>query len=394
MTASPNHFFVLAPNFFGFKGGVQVYSALVLQGIQKVYPDARYSVFLKYERSTSDAVSDFSFLPQTRFFAFGERVCDTNGWRRRFRTLLSAATILVNALIYRPALIVTTEINYYVVLCHKLYQRLGIPYWVVLHGIEAWDIKNTAYQKALQGADRVIAVSKYTRDRVLAEGYLNPDQMCVLPNTFDPARFKLQPKPTYLLDRHNLKPEQPIILTVTRLQGFAHYKGYDKILRMLPKIRQQVPDVHYVLVGKGDDRPRIEAMIAELNLQDCVTLTGFVPDEELPDYYSLCDVFAMPSKGEGFGIVYLEALASGRLVLAGNQDGSVDPLLNGKLGCLVDPDDEAAIAAKLIEILQGTYANQNLYNPEWLRQEVCKHFEISRFNANLEGICQKFFFEN
>lgn len=359
-----------------------------------MYPEARYSVFLKYEQSTSDAVSDLSFLPQTRFFAFGERVCDTNGWRRRFRTLLSAATILVNALIYRPALIITTEINYYVVLCHKLYQRLGIPYWVVLHGIEAWDIKNTAYRSALQSADRVIAVSQYTRDRVLAEGYLKPDQMYVLPNTFDPDRFKLQPKPTYLLNRHKIKPEQPTILTVTRLQGFAQYKGYDKILRILPKIRQQVPDVHYVLVGKGDDRPRIETMIADLGLRDCVTLTGFVPDDELPDYYSLCDVFAMPSKGEGFGIVYLEALASGKLVLAGSQDGSVDPLLNGKLGCLVDPDDEAAIADGLIELLQGTYANQNLYSPEWLRQEVCRHFEISRFNATLAEFCQEFFFEN
>lgn len=384
--SAPEQIFVLAPNLFGFKGGVQIYSSLLIQAMQKVFPKAAYRVFLKYEQTTENAVNDFSFLPQTRFYPFGEIVCDTNGWRRRSRTLLSAATILSNALIRRPNLIVTTEINYYIVLCHRLKQWLGIPYWVVLHGIEAWGITNPAYQQALRGAERVIAVSNYTRDRVLGEGYLSPEQVCVVPNTFDPSHFKVQPKPPYLLKRHGLSSDQAIILTVTRLQKFAQYKGYDKILRVLPAIRQQVPNVHYVIVGKGDDRPRIEAMIREFDLQDCVTLTGFVPDEELPDYYSLCNIFAMPSKGEGFGIVYLEALAAGRPVLAGNQDGSVDPLLNGKLGCLVDPDDEAAIASKLIEILQGNYPDANLYNPDWLRQEVCSHFEIAQFNKTVEKL--------
>lgn len=389
--SAPEHIFVLAPNLFGFKGGVQIYSSLLIQAIQKVYPEARYGVFLKYEQTTANAVNDFSFLPQTRFYPFGEIVCDTNGWRRRSRTISSAAIILTKALIHRPGLIITTEINYYVVLCHWLRQWFGIPYWAILHGIEAWGIKKPAYQQALQGAERVIAVSHYTRDRVLSEGYLNPEQIRVLPNTFDPSQFKIQPKPAYLLERHGLTSDRPTILTVTRLQKFAQYKGYDKILQVLPKIRQHIPNIHYVLVGKGDDRPRIEAMIRDFDLDSSVTLTGFVPDEELSDYYSLCDVFAMPSKGEGFGIVYLEALAAGRPVLAGNQDGSVDPLLNGKLGCLVDPDDETAISALLIEILQGTYPNQNFYNPEWLRQEVCNHFEISKFNSILETFLKNLF---
>lgn len=389
--SAPEHIFVLAPNLFGFKGGVQIYSSLLIQAIQKVFPRACYRIFLKYEQTTQNAVNDFSFLPQTKFYPFGEIVCDTNGWRRRVRTLSSAATIFSNALIHRPGLIVTTEINYYIVLCHKLNQWLGIPYWVVLHGIEAWGITNPAYQKALQGAERVIAVSNYTRDRVLAEGYLSSEKVCVLHNTFDPSQFKIQPKPAYLLERHGLASDQPIILTVTRLQKFAQYKGYDTILQVLPKIRHEVPNVHYILVGKGDDRSRVETMIRELNLQDCVTLTGFVPDEELPDYYSLCNVFAMPSKGEGFGIVYLEALAAGRPVLAGNQDGSVDPLLNGKLGCLVNPDDKEEISTSLIEILQGKYTNQNLYDPEWLHQEVRDHFEVTRFNQTLAGFLTALF---
>ncbi len=101
----------------------------------------------------------------------------------------------------------------------------------------------------------------------------------------------------------------------------------------------QLPNVHYFIVGKGDAIPQIESLIQQLNLKSCVTLTRFVPDEELCSYYNLCDVFALESRIEGFGIVYLEALACGKSLLAGNVDSSVDPLEQGKLGCLVNPED-------------------------------------------------------
>ncbi|WP_228061036.1 MULTISPECIES: glycosyltransferase [unclassified Coleofasciculus] len=104
-----------------------------------------------------------------------------------------------------------------------------------------------------------------------------------------------------------------------------------------------------------------------------------VPDEELCDHYNLCYVFALPSRGEGFGIVYLEALACGKPILAGNQDGAVDPLVHGKLGCLVNPLDVDAIANNLILILQGTYPNPLMFQPELLRQETIKRFEVAHF---------------
>ena len=137
------------------------------------------------------------------------------------------------------------------------------------------------------------------------------------------------------------------------------------------------------MAGKGNNIPHIEALVHQLNLQDCVTLTGFVPESELGDHYNLCDVFALPSRGEGFGIVYLEALACGKPVLAGNQDGAVDPLLNGEIGCLVDPNDVQAIAQNLTQILQGTYPNPVLYQPEILRQKTIENFEFAQFRQTL-----------
>ncbi|NEQ88442.1 MAG: glycosyltransferase family 4 protein, partial [Moorea sp. SIO2I5] len=161
------------------------------------------------------------------------------------------------------------------------------------------------------------------------------------------------------------------------------YKGYDQILGALPQIRQRIPNIHYILVGKGDDRLRIEQLISQLQLQDCVTLTGYVPDEELAAHYHLCDVFAMPSKAEGFGIVYLEALASGKPALGGNQDGAIDALCHGELGVLVNPNDVNEIANNLIDILQDNYPNKLFYKPQLLRQKVFEKFGFQSFKKTL-----------
>ena len=94
----------------------------------------------------------------------------------------------------------------------------------------------------------------------------------------------------------------------------------------------------------------------------------------------------MPSSGEGYGIVFLEALACGKPVLAGNCDGSTEPLLHGKLGCLVDPNDIDQIADHLIKILSGSHTNKLIYQPELLRREVIERFEISRFKESLKNL--------
>ncbi len=365
------------PNIFGLKGGIQVYSAFLLQALQSAYPQAQYDVFLKHDVETSP---DISYLPHTRFHFNGK--CFS-----KLSTLYFASSIIVQGLLQRPDLVISTHINF-AQAAHCLKRLNGTPYWVVAHGIDAWNITNPRLKAALRAADRILCVSSYTRDRLLSEQNLDPDKVLLLFNTFDPNRFKIADKPIHLIERYKLKPEQPIILTVSRLSNAEGYKGYDQILQALPKIRQQIPDVHYILVGKGNDRPRIEQLIAQLNLQDNVTLAGFVPDEELCDHYNLCDVFAMPSQGEGFGIVYLEALACGKPTLAGNQDGSVDPLCHGELGALVNPNDIDAIGETLIQTLQGTYPNSLMYQPFSLRQKTINKFGFEHFQQIVGELIQ------
>jgi glycosyltransferase involved in cell wall biosynthesis len=360
------------PNIFEFKGGIQTYSAFFLQAIQNIYPDANYDVFIKHDKKPAP---DFTTVAPTKFHFAGAIPL-------KLRTPIFAAQLIGWGLLQRPNLVIATHINF-TIAAYWLKKLIGIPYFTIAHGIEAWDIKNPALQKALHHAELILAVSSYTRDRLIEEQNFDCNKVVILPNTFDAKKFQIAPKPEYLLKQYGLKPQQPVILTVARLSEGERYKGYDKIINALPKIRQTIPDVHYVMVGKGNDTTRIKQLIAELDLQNCVTLAGFVPDDQLCDYYNFCDLFAMPSKKEGFGIVYLEALACGKPVLGGNQDGAVDALCHGKLGALVNPDDIEEITHTIVQILQNTYPNPLMYQPETLRQQVIDTFGFEQFQKTL-----------
>ncbi|MFN6477687.1 glycosyltransferase [Nostoc sp. DedQUE07] len=374
MSAKPR-LYLIFPNIFDFKGGIQVYSKFLLKALQDIYPEADYDVFLKYDKYSLKQPDKLQFLSSTIFHYFGDLP-------KLLQPILFATKIIILAIIQHPVIVISTHVNYAIV-CYIVKFFTGTPYWVVAHGLEVWNIENKATKFALEKADKIISVSNYTRQRLLQDTNIDSEKIVILPNTFDASKFPINSKPTYLLKRYNLTDEQPVILTVTRLGSTAKYKGYDQILHALVKVRSHLPNVHFILAGKGDDIPRIKALVTNLNLQDCVTIAGFVPEQELCDHYNLCDVFALPSKGEGFGIVFLEALACGKPVLAGNQDGSIDPLAEGKLGCLVDPDNIEEIADNLIQILQGDCSNPVIYQPEYLQQKTIEAFDFSQFRESL-----------
>src|SRR5204862_4619866 len=140
------------------------------------------------------------------------------------------------------------------------------------------------------------------------------------------------------------------------------------------------------LCGRGAERARIGALIRGLDVTANVTLAGYVADHELRSHYNLCDVFAMPSKGEGFGIVFLEALACAKPVLAGNKDGSVDAVLNGELGALVDPDSVSEIATELQNIINRSQQSGGSEANKQRRARVIEAYGYDRFRAKLEAV--------
>jgi phosphatidyl-myo-inositol dimannoside synthase len=366
------------PNLFEFKGGIQSY-------LYKVISVLNYLVFnINVSDKLDSQVPDEFQHNQNIVFTFSG---SAPSFLRKLHFIFGLLEGVVKT---SPQLILCAHTNFSPI-AYFTHILTGIPYWLFVYGMESWDLRSKYQIKALRRADKIISISGYTRDRLLTEQKLDPAKVVLLPCTFDLERFQIAAKPVHLLEKFNLKPEQPVILTVARLDSVERYKGYDQILLALQQIRVVLPNVHYILVGQGNDRSRIETLIQRLNLQDCVTLAGFVRDEELGDYYNLCDVFAMPSKREGFGIVYLEALACGKPTLGGNQDGAIDALCHGSLGALVNPDDVTEIAQTLVQILQGTYANRLIYQPEALRQKVIEIYGFDEFKRKLIGHLEECF---
>ena len=367
------------PNLFQFKGGIQTYLFDVLTVLTEDFATHQVEIIDKLDQM---APEDLDLPP-------GFSLCLSGG---QFGRLVASAFVLqlVSRAVWgRPQLILCGHVNYAPV-AYWLSRLLNIPYWVFVYGIEVWGLQSPSKIKALDHAAKIICISSYTRDLLLKEQNLSPQQFAPLPVTFHASRYSIAAKPESLLHRYGLSQDQPVILTVARLSQTERYKGYDRILQALPIIRQALPTVHYLLVGKGDDMPRVEALVDQLGLRDWVTLTGFVPDQELTAHYQLCDVFAMPSKKEGFGIVYLEALACGKPTLGGNQDGALDALCQGELGVLVDPDNMEVLAHTLVEMLQGTYPHPLIYQPEQLRQRVMDIYGFQRFKAILKGYIDQF----
>lgn len=365
---------IWTPSFFEAKGGIQVYSVFLLNAIQQIIANGKYKLFIKHDSK----IPVNSSCPSTKYIVAGKAPL-------RLRTVVFSMQLILGAIRQKPDLIISTHLNFTPV-AHLLKTLLGIPYYTVAHGIEAWNIENSQLKLALKNADKILAVSHYTRDKLIKEQNLDPENILVLPNTFDHQRFKIAPKPDYLLQKYQLKSETKIILTVARLSASEQYKGFDQIIQSLPQIIAKIPNVHYIIVGKGDDRPRIEKLVKDLKLENYVTLAGFIPDEELCDYYNLCDLFAMPSKGEGFGIVYLEAMACGKPCLGGNQDAAIDALCGGTMGALVNPDSENEIAQAIVDVLQVSYPLPILYQPELLREKIIKIYGFHKFKERLSVI--------
>ena len=147
-----------------------------------------------------------------------------------------------------------------------------------------------------------------------------------------------------------------ILLTLARLQV---RKGHDMVVRSLPAIVASVPNAHYLVVGKGDSA-RLVTIASELGVCDRLTVIDYVPTENLPALFALCDVYVMVSRYdpetrevEGFGIVYLEAAACGKPSVAGNQGGCPDAVTDQQTGIIVDPTDVLAIERAVIRLLSN-----------------------------------------
>jgi glycosyltransferase involved in cell wall biosynthesis len=161
------------------------------------------------------------------------------------------------------------------------------------------------------------------------------------------------------------------------------YKGYEQVIKAVSNLKNQIPDIKYILSGKYDkpEANRIAQLIKQYDVSEQVLITGFITETELEDHFLLADVFVLPSKKEGFGIVFIEALACGLPVICGNEDGSLDAIRNGELGQAINVDDvqelEEAIASNLNVPLTAEYRSR-------LQAQCLEHFNAKNYKTELE----------
>ncbi len=192
--------------------------------------------------------------------------------------------------------------------------------------------------------------------QVVAKHGIDTDKCEVLNNSLDP--FMNLPvtfnKPHYLTDRYNLADNTPLLLTLTRLNAAEQYKGYEQVIKIIGNLKQTFPAIKYIIAGKydEDEKNRINKLIKTYNVEEQVLLTGFIEETELIDHFLMANLFVLPSSNEGFGIVFIEAMACGLPVVCGNIDGSVDAIKNGLLGRAINPNDLTELEKALTEELQ------------------------------------------
>jgi len=261
---------------------------------------------------------------------------------------------------------------------------------LITHGIEVWDKLKGIKGKMMQAADKILAVSSFTKETIIKVHKIHADKISIFHNTIDPffSYPEVFTKPQYLLDRYRLKANDTIIFTLTRLASSEKYKGYDKVIEILPLLRKTIPGVKYILGGKPDksESDRIDNLKEKSQVENNLILTGFIKDEEVIDHFLLADVFIMPSQKEGFGIVFIEAMACGLPVIAGNKDGSRDALQNGKLGLLVDPDSESEILGALLHTLKPSERKMDACAKKQLQQKAKNYFGYETYKRNVKEI--------
>ena len=251
---------------------------------------------------------------------------------------------------------------------------LGTPYLIAGHGIEIWAPLGTLTKAALRGAAAITTPSVFTAEKVQQIHSVKREKIYLIPwgvpSALDaPSTIPGPQLPTL--------PAGKNILTVARLAASERYKGIDDVIRAMPALAREFPNLHYFVVGDGDDRFRLECLAADVAVANRVRFLGVRSDAEVASFYQACDAFVMPSRGEGFGLVYLEAMARGKPVVAAQEAATPEVVVDGETGILVDYGDVTGLASSISRILRDPSVGRKM--GEAGRRRYQEHYTFKHF---------------
>ena len=263
---------------------------------------------------------------------------------------------------------------------------LDKPFFLFAHGSEFSQPVPLGFLRktTVQSASRVICVSNYIRSLVLDDG-IKSDKAVTIPNGFDYREVDSYRSRSYAGRFPSVDSAFPsgcpTILTVSRLMD---RKGIDRVIEAMPKIIAEVPETRYIIVGNGGDRNRLSSLVSESLARDSITFLGPLTGDEKFECYDRCDVFVLPSRDDGFAMVFPEANAFGKPVVGGRSGGVPDVITHGENGLLVDPCDIDEIAESVIRLIKEPSEAQRLGNNG--KYKVKNEFNWKMSAANLISV--------
>jgi phosphatidyl-myo-inositol dimannoside synthase len=256
---------------------------------------------------------------------------------------------------------------------------------VMAHGVDVWQPLPIVRRATIRAARIVTAPSTDTLQKLTLIQHVAPDRIQLLP-------WPLNPDFLRLAERNDLPsppgfPRGRIVLTIGRAASAEQYKGTDDLIRAVAHLHSAAPDLHLVAVGGGDDLPRLQSLARELSIADRVHFLQGLSREEIAACYSHAEIFAMPSAGEGFGLVFLEAMSFAKPVIAAAAGGATDVVEDGANGLLVPPRDLPALIAAIQRLLVSEPLRRRLGSQG--AALIREKYQFASFSAKLESLVQK-----
>lgn len=273
---------------------------------------------------------------------------------------------------------------------HFIYDSLGLarahcrlpllrkPLMAWIHGIEIWEHVRPDRLQWARRADFLVSNSSYTRERAENNhGGFKHAKVCWLATETDELPIK---------QRRTNGP--PVILIMGRLDEGGGYKGHSELIECWPEVLSIVPEARLVIVGTGPGLPLLQCKATASGASKNIEFRGFIPEEQIDDVWAEATVFAMPSRGEGFGLTYIEAMRHSLPVISSIHDAASEINLEGKTGYNVNLDKPEELTERLLFLLK---------NPEVAialgkngQQRWFEHFRYSAFRTRFTPLLYQF----
>lgn len=253
-------------------------------------------------------------------------------------------------------------------------------YMLLIHGVEIWNQNRRDYHRSARNAVLLIANSDFTARKSRAHYQdLPPIVVCLPGKDFSSGQMPAAEVSVAIGPR--------AMLIVGRMDASQRHKGHDPLLQCMPGVLQRVPDAQLIIAGSGDDRKRLEQLARDLDIANQVTFTGWCNDAQLKSLYSRCALFVMPSSGDGFGLVFLEAMQHSLPCVGLEHSAAAEIFQNDCSGVLIDRDDLQLMAEKLSALLLDVQQRKKLGDAAHARyqSQFCTKHYVARFRSILNS---------